>query len=197
MESSNLISNQLQAQLRHILPRLRWEASRLGTIGKIGLGLLVIAVVLLFTMVFPQETTVQTLKSRAETLQAQPLSQSQKASRPTQKISDNQALQIFYDFFPHIDSSPFWIRELTKIAKSHRVEINSSDYRLVKEKDDKLARYEMILPVRGRYPQIRAFIADALQEVPAMAISGMVIKRDNVKTEQLDVRLEINLYLDV
>lgn len=197
MESSNLISNQLQAQLRHILPRLSWEASRLGTIGKIGLGLLVIAVVLLFTMVFPQETTVQTLKSRAETLQAQPLSQSQKASRPTQKISDNQALQIFYDFFPHIDSSPFWIRELTKIAKSHRVEINSSDYRLVKEKDDKLARYEMILPVRGRYPQIRAFIADALQEVPAMAISGMVIKRDNVKTEQLDVRLEINLYLDV
>ena len=196
MESSNLISNQLQAQLRHILPQLSWEASRLGTIGKIGLGLLVIAVVLLFTMVLPQKTTLQTLKSRVETLQAQPLSESQKASRPTQKINDNQALQIFYDFFPDIDSSPFWIRELTKIAKNQRVEINSSDYRLVKEKGDRLARYEMILPVRGRYPQIRAFIADALQTVPAMAISGIVIKRDNVKTEQLDVRLEINLYLD-
>ena len=196
MESSNLISNQLQAQLRHILPQLSWEASRLGTIGKIGLGLLVIAVVLLFTMVLPQKTTLQTLKSRVETLQAQPLSESQKASRPTQKISDNQALQIFYDFFPDIDSSPFWIRELTKIAKNQRVEINSSDYRLVKEKGDRLARYEMILPVRGSYPQIRAFIADALQAVPAMAISGMVIKRDNVKTEQLDVRLEINLYMD-
>lgn len=196
MEPSNLISNQLQVQLRSILPQLSWEASRLGTIGKIGLGLLVVAIVLLITLVLPQETTLQTLKAHVETLQSQPLSPSQKASRPTQKIGDNQALQIFYEFFPQIDSSPFWIRELAQIAKKQRVEINSSDYRLVQEKGSRLARYEMILPVRGRYPQIRAFIADALQAVPAMAITGMAIKRENIKTEQLDVRLEINLYLD-
>ena len=196
MEPSYLISNRLLGQLRNILPQLRWEAARLGTIGKIGLGLLAMAIVLLIAAVLPQETTLQTLKTHAETLQTHPLSPSQKASRPTQKIGDDQALQIFYEFFPQIDSSPFWIRELARIAKKQRVEINSSDYRLVQEKGARLARYEMILPVRGRYPQIRAFIADALQTVPAMAINGMVIKRENVKTEQLDVRLEIDLYLD-
>jgi hypothetical protein len=196
MEPNILNRDQLRVQLHNILLQIRWEAVRLGTIGKIGLGLLIMAVVLLIAAVFPQDTTLQTLKTRAETLQTQPLSTSQKTSRPTQKIGDDQALQIFYEFFPQIDSSPFWIRELARIAKKHRVEINSSDYRLVLEKGARLARYEMILPVRGRYPQIRAFIADALQAVPAMAITGMVIKRENVKTEQLDVRLEINLYLD-
>jgi hypothetical protein len=196
MEPNILNSDQLRVQLHNILLQIRWEAVRLGTIGKIGLGLLIMAVVLLIAAVFPQNTTLQTLKSRAETLQTQPLSTSQKTSRPTQKIGNDQALQIFYEFFPQIDSSPFWIRELARIAKKQRVEINSSDYRLVLEKGARLARYEMILPVRGRYPQIRAFIADALQAVPAMAITGMVIKRENVKTEQLDVRLEINLYLD-
>ena len=196
MEPNILNSDQLRVQLRSILLQIRWEAVRLGTIGKIGLGLLIMAVVLLIAAVFPQDTTLQTLKTQAETLQTQPLSTSQKTSRPTQKIGDDQALQIFYEFFPQIDSSPFWIRELARIAKKQRVEINSSDYRLVLEKGARLARYEMILPVRGRYPQIRAFIADALQAVPAMAITGMVIKRENVKTEQLDVRLEINLYLD-
>jgi hypothetical protein len=196
MEPNILNSDQLRVQLHNLLLQIRWEAVRLGTIGKIGLGLLIMAVVLLIAAVFPQDTTLQTLKSRAETLQTQPLSTSQKTSRPTQKIGNDQALQIFYEFFPQIDSSPFWIRELARIAKKQRVEINSSDYRLVLEKGARLARYEMILPVRGRYPQIRAFIADALQAVPAMAITGMVIKRENVKTEQLDVRLEINLYLD-
>ena len=196
MEPNILNSDQLRVQLRNILLQIRWEAVRLGTIGKTGLGLLIMAIVLLIAAVLPQDTTLQTLKERAETLQTQPLSTSQKASRPTQKIGDDQALQIFYEFFPQIDSSPFWIRELARIAKKQRVEINSSDYRLIQEKNARLARYEMILPVRGRYPQIRAFIADALQAVPAMAITGMVIKRENVKTEQLDVRLEINLYLD-
>lgn len=196
MEPNILNSDQLRVQLHKILLQIRWEAIRLGTIGKIGLGLLIMAIVLLIGAVLPQDTTLQALKARAETLQTQPLSTSQKASRPTQKIGDDQALQIFYEFFPQIDSSPFWVRELARIAKKQRVEINSSDYRLVQEKGARLARYEMILPVRGRYPQIRAFIADALQAVPAMAITGMVIKRENVNTEQLDVRLEINLYLD-
>lgn len=196
MEPSILKSDQLQIQLRSRLLQLRWEATRLGTIGKIGLGLFVMGIVLLIAAVLPQETTLQTLKERAETLQTQSLVPSQGASRPSQKIGDNQALQIFYEFFPQIDSTPFWVRELARIAKKQRVEINSSDYRLVQEKGERLARYEMILPVRGSYPQIRAFIADALQAVPAIAVTGMVIKRENITTEQLDVRLEINLYLD-
>lgn len=56
-------------------------------------------------------------------------------------------------------------------------------------------RYEMILPVRGSYPQIRAFIADALEAVPAIALVDVIIKREDIKVGKLDVRLSMSLYL--
>ena len=54
----------------------------------------------------------------------------------------------------------------------------------------------MILPVKGKYSQVRAFMATALEAVPAMAISAIAIKRENVTSEKLEVRLEVNLYLN-
>ena len=76
------------------------------------------------------------------------------------------------------------------------MELSSSEYRLVNDNYARLARYEMILPVKGKYSQVRAFMAAALEAVPAMAISAIAIKRENVTSEKLEVRLEVNLYLN-
>lgn len=83
-----------------------------------------------------------------------------------------------------------------RIAKKQGVELTSSEYRLINEKDARMARYEMVLPVRGKYSQIRAFIADALEAVPAMAISAIAMKRESTAMDKLEVRLEINLYMN-
>lgn len=177
--------------------QLRWQAGRLGVIGKTGLGFIVVATIYFFSALLPQQSDLQKLKERAETLQMQEQAkQNQGEMESGKKLSGDQALQVFYDFFPRIDSSPFWIRELVQSAKKHDVELNSSEYRLVNENDARLARYEMILPVKGRYPQIRAFMAAALETVPAMAISAIALKRENITSDRLEVRLEINLYLN-
>lgn len=182
------------------MPLLRWQIGRLGNLGKIGFGLAVAAGIYYVLAVVPQETALQKLKDRAVTLQAQAASKKSSSdgtgSETGQKMSSDQALQVFYDFFPRIDSSPFWIRELVRLAKKHGVELTSSDYRLVNEQDGRLARYEMILPVKGRYPQIRAFIADTLETVPTIAISGITMKRENTNADRLDARLEVSLYLN-
>ena len=186
-----------QIQLNQLLPQLRWQVGRLGVIGKIGLGLLVVSSIYFFSVVVPQESDLRKLKERAETLQAQALSkQTSGDAESGVKMSGDQALQAFYDFFPRVDSSPFWIRELVRIAQKHGVELSSSEYRLVNDNDARLARYEMVLPVKGKYSQIRAFMAAALEAVPAMAISAIAIKRENVTSEKLEVRLEVNLYLN-
>ena len=194
----NLLKTEiLQAHLNRLAPQFRWQIGRLGAIGKIGLGLIVATSIYFFSAVLPQESVLQRLKERAETLQVQALSKQAPADTDAgKKMSGDQALQAFYDFFPRIDSSPFWIRELVRIAKKQNVELSSSEYRLVNESDARLARYEMILPVRGSYSQIRAFMAEALETVPAMAISTIAIKRENVTSEKLEVRLEVNLYLN-
>jgi hypothetical protein len=194
MDPATLKQDLLQARFQAVMPQVRWQMARLGNAGKIGIGLLVVAIIFFLLAVLPQETKLDELKQLVENIQI-PVNQLS-SDESTRKIGGDQALQIYYDFFPRIDSSPFWIRELVKIAKKQGVEINSSDYRLVHEQGARLARYEMILPVRGRYKQIRAFMAEALEAIPAMAVTGMVIKREHVQTEQLDVRLEIDLYLD-
>lgn len=186
-----------QIQLSQLLPQLRWQVGRLGVIGKIGLGLLVVSSIYFFSVVVPQESDLRKLKERAETLQTQALSKQTSGDAESGiKMSGDQALQAFYDFFPRVDSSPFWIRELVRIAQKHGVELSSSEYRLVNDNDARLARYEMILPVKGKYSQVRAFMAAALEAVPAMAISAIAIKRENVTSEKLEVRLEVNLYLN-
>ncbi len=186
-----------QIQLNQLLPQLRWQVGRLGVIGKIGLGLLVVSSIYFFSVVVPQESDLRKLKERAETLQTQALSKQTSGDAESGiKMSGDQALQAFYDFFPRVDSSPFWIRELVRIAQKHGVELSSSEYRLVNDNDARLARYEMILPVKGKYSQVRAFMATALEAVPAMAISAIAIKRENVTSEKLEVRLEVNLYLN-
>ena len=197
MDWNLLKTETLQAHLNRLAPQFRWQIGRLGVIGKIGLGFIVATSIYFFSVVLPQESVLQKLKERAETLQVQALSkQTPGDTEMGIKMSGDQALQAFYDFFPLIDSSPFWIRELVRIAKKQNVELSSSEYRLVNENDARLARYEMILPVRGSYSQIRAFMADALETVPAMAISAIAIKRENVTSEKLEVRLEVNLYLN-
>lgn len=197
MDSDPLKTGIQQIQFSRLMLQLRWQAGRLGVAGKIGAGLMVVAGIYFFSVVLPQESALQKLKERAETLQMQALSKQAPGDAETgKKMSGDQALQVFYEFFPRIDSSPFWVRELVQLAKNQGVELSSSEYRLVYENDARLARYEMILPVKGRYAQIRAFIADALEAVPAMAISAVAIKRENVTSEKLEARLEINLYLN-
>ncbi|MEK7844716.1 MAG: hypothetical protein AAB259_03045 [Pseudomonadota bacterium] len=94
-----------QIHLNRLLPQLRWQIGRLGAAGKIGLGLLVATSIYFFSVVLPQETVLRKLKERAETLQTQVSSKQTSGDAETsKKMSGDQALQAFYDFFPRIDS---------------------------------------------------------------------------------------------
>jgi hypothetical protein len=177
--------------LEGLLAQIRWQVSRLTLIGKLGLGLLALSVVFFWAAVLPQNEALRVLIEKTASMHQQ----TQQSSAESVRLDENQALQVFYDFFPSIDSSPYWIKELDRVAKKRGVELSGSEYRLIQEQGSKLARYEMILPIRGSYPQIRAFIADALEAVPAMALVDVVIKREDIKSGKLDVRLGMNLYL--
>ncbi|BCT66645.1 hypothetical protein [Nitrosospira sp. NRS527] len=179
--------------LRNTLLRARWQTARLGTPGKIGFGLMIFSVVFFIVAVLPRRAESSALMGKAEAMKV--LMQTKPAMTPGRKIQGDEALQAFYAFFPHIDSSPFWIKELVQVAGQHNVEVNGSDYRMVREKNWKLARYEMALPIRGKYSQVRGFVADALRAVPAMALVDIAIKREGVESELLEASLKFNLYL--
>jgi hypothetical protein len=180
--------------------RLRWQMERLGVPGKIGFGLIIFSAVFFIAAVLPRHAESSALIVKAEAMQAQrkaePAQVAPVRGVVTRKaVHGSQGLQLFYEFFPKVDSTPFWINEVVQSATEHAVEIDGTEYRMVREKDVKLARYEMLVPVRGRYAQVRGFIADALRSVPPMALVDVAIKREGVESELLDANLKFNLYL--
>jgi hypothetical protein len=179
--------------------RMRWQAERLGTPGKIGFALFVFSVAFFIAAVLPRRAESSALMIKAETMQAQlkaePARTSTSGSGIRKAVQGREGLQVFYEFFPSFDSTPFWINEVVQSAAEHAVEISGTEYRLVREKDLKLARYEMLVPARGKYSQVRGFIADALRAVPPMALVDVAIKREGVDSELLDANLKFNLYL--
>jgi hypothetical protein len=185
------------SDLSDALLRIRWQTERLGAPGKIGLGLMVFSAVFFLVAVLPRQAESSALMLKAETMQArvkvEPVVHEGEGMRP--KMPGSQALQVFYAFFPSTDSTPFWIGEVVHAAAKHGVEINGTEYRMDREKDVKLARYEMMLPIRGQYSHVRGFVADALRAVPAMALIDVAIKRESVESERLEANLKFNLYL--
>jgi hypothetical protein len=178
--------------------RMRWQTERLGTPGKIGFGLLVFSAAFFVAAVLPRRAESSALMMKAEAMQARLKAEPVRASGAVgsrKVVHGHEGLQVFYEFFPSFDSTPFWINEVVQSAAEHAVEINGTEYRLVREKEVKLARYEMLVPVRGKYSQVRGFIADALRAVPPMALVDIAIKREGVESELLDANLKFNLYL--
>jgi hypothetical protein len=180
--------------LKLLLSRSRWQIERLGAAGKAGFGLIIFSVVFFFTAVLPQREEANALMIKAEAVKARrpgaPLAAGGGSIQKAPELTD------FYAFFPHIDSSPFWIGEMVRVAAQHDIEISGSDYRMIREKGWPLARYEMSVPIHGGYPRVRAFIADSLRSVPAMALVDVVIKREGVEVELLEASLKFNLYLN-
>jgi len=170
--------------------RARWHAVCLGAIGKMGVGLIVLSLIFLMAAILPQGQILQALQDKVKSMQS-----AQPGAVERTVLNDSQALQVFYDFLPNSDSSPYWISELDRIAGENGVELNSSDYRLMIEKEAKLIRYEIQLPLHGTYPQIRAFIANALQSIPTLALTGISLKRETIQMNRVEARLNMTLYL--
>jgi hypothetical protein len=55
--------------------------------------------------------------------------------------------------------------------------------------------YAILLPVTADYASLRAFIVDALRELPGLALEEMSLRREDSKSLQLDARLRFVLFL--
>jgi hypothetical protein len=87
------------------------------------------------------------------------------------------------------------------ISNQHKIALNSGDYKFNKviEKnelgDKKLTKYEVILPIKGQYPQIRGFINAVLQQIPSLALLDMQLRRENSVNPTIDAKLVFIIFV--
>jgi Tfp pilus assembly protein PilO len=173
------------------LGRLREEIERLGWPGVVGLGLLAFAAAIALSALLPLREEVARLRDEVDALQRRLGGSDRAAARPP--VQDQ--LATFYAFFPPPDSTPDWLGRIHSIAQAKGVQLQSGEYRFERAASPRLARYQITLPVQGTYAQIRGFVGEVLEKVPAAALEEVTLKRENVESSRVEARVRLTLFM--
>jgi hypothetical protein len=58
-----------------------------------------------------------------------------------------------------------------------------------------LARYRIVLPMKGTYGQVRRFIKTATANTPGLALDDLDLVRQNVADSQIEARVHLSLFM--
>lgn len=157
----------------------------MGTLA-IGLG---IACLGLYTIVIPAAEK-QVAQSRA---QAAALRQKvERASAPgPAKLQPAAQLVTFYAFFPQDDSVRPWLERIYAVAAREGLRLDEGEYRASRDQQGKLTRHQMLLPVRGTYPQIRRFLDSVLSDIPNVALEHVQFERKAVSDSTVQAKVKL------
>ena len=182
---------------RSILPRLAWHARdvrrRIGLPGVIGVLILLAAVVFYGTVAMPAAYESAALAKDIAALEAARGSPSDNAQK--RAPDPVQQLEEFYRFFPRGQQAADDLARLHGAAAAHNVQLEQGTYRMVKDRVGKLFLYEITLPVRGDYPQIRKFISQVLTEIPHLALDSVSFQRQKAGDATLESQIKFTLFL--
>lgn len=174
---------------------LRWTMVRLlrllGRPGVLAVGLLVIIPPLYFSALVPaQEHLAETRRSV--------LALSDQAGKPAGYVLQrpDEQLAAFYRVFPEERNSPQLLEQLVALAEKHGLSLNEGEYKALPDKGGRLLRFQMMLPVKGEYRQIRAFLTELSVEIPALALENVQFSRRDVADAAVDARIRLALYLE-
>jgi hypothetical protein len=103
----------------------------------------------------------------------------------------------FYQYFPPTRSTPDSLGIIYKAAEKEGIHLIEGDYKIVPVKGDKLVGYQISLPVRGTYTQLRKFIVQLLNETPAASLDELNFKRDAIANNEVEAKVRLTLYLRV
>ncbi len=164
-------------------------ADRLGLPGVIGIGLVLFSLMYSVTASLPARDRVATLEREVAGAQQRP---QQEAARGNDIESE---LTAFYGFFADSSSVPDALGRLNDAVARSGLTLEAAEYRLAREGTLRLTRYEVTLPLRGTYAQVRNFVSLLLDEMPQVALDDVTVKRESVSAPAIEARLRLSIYL--
>ncbi len=172
---------------------LRDSIESLGWPGAAGIALAVFAAAFWFSALQPAMAERDALRDRAARLEQRNRSTGMPVLRDRAGPADQ--LATFYAFFPAATSTPEWLAKIHAAAAAKGLQLAAGEYKVSRPANAKLARYQIILPVQGSYPQIRGFLGALLAEIPAAVLEDVSLKRESAENPLLEARIRLTLYL--
>ncbi|MBI5786539.1 MAG: hypothetical protein HZA64_13885 [Rhodocyclales bacterium] len=175
--------------LRH---RTLYIVRRLGLPGWLGMALLAAALAGLLLVALPAA-------GHLARLDAQIAADQEKLSNCTAggaALSPAQRLASFYGEFPTSERVPDELARLFKLAETHKLELDVGEYSFVRAQGGRLDQFRIALPIKGSYPDIRAFAAEVLAAVPALSLESLALRREKVADTVVDGRIVFLLFVE-
>ncbi len=163
---------------------LRWP-------GLLGLAMIAAAFVVAFGVSAPMLERQRALEDEARTLSAR----SGGADAGARAQTPSSQLSTFYAFFPTSSGLPDLLSRIQRAARDNGLTLARGEYRLVRDPGFALSRYQITYPVQGSYAQVRGFVNDVLDSVPAAALEEMTLKREDVGEPLLEARVRFSLFM--
>ena len=162
---------------------------------------LAIASLLFYATKIPEIETlieeVQAAKVEANTK----INKTRIASEELSPQNNLEEINRFYATFPKATALPEALSSIYEIANKQKLALNSGDYKFNKIKrtsvlnEKNLTKYEIVLPIKGKYIPIRTFVAEVLQKLPALALMDMQVRRENSLSQSVEARLVFVLFV--
>lgn len=170
------------------LDRLRFYAGRLGWPGAAGVALLLGSLVYGAAVVQPHTAALDAQLMRNE--QAHRAADAQRAEAVA-------AAEAGVAGQPSLaPAAAAALRGLFDAAGKAELELVQGEYRLTAVQEAGLRRYQLSLPVAGDYPALRAFVTQALNADPALALTAIQLRRESIESTDLEAQLNFTLYLE-
>lgn len=174
-----------------IMTWLHYHARQLGWQGMLGLALLLLSGVLLLFWLLPGKAHIEQREQELVVLrESMPQHQGRFADR-----SPQATLNTFYGFLPTENEATRLLGVMLTTANEHGLTPEKADYALVRSPAAAFTRYQISLPVRGSYVEIRMFANQVLQRIPSAALNEITLKRQDIHTEALEARLRFTVFL--
>ncbi len=172
----------LQAMIVYGLESLGWP-------GVLGLGLLVFVAAFYFSTFRPEQIRLADLQSEVLTLAEKRARAGEEPKTPGDK------LDAFYGYFPATGHIADLLGKIFGAADQQALKLERGEYRAVRDNVGRLTHYQVTLPVKGAYTQVRKFVAAALAEVPNLSLESIQFERQKVGDSTVEAKVKLVLYL--
>lgn len=157
-----------------------------------GVGLALIGAALILTMTLSLPVLNENASLNNEIRQMEPLL---RQSPSTTSATDvRQRLDGFVGTLPRHDEINTTLNLLHDLAARHRLSLKNSDYRPTQNKTDGIRRMRITVKTEGGYSDLRGFLREIPQALPALAIEQLSLTRQKISDIRLETVVEFTLF---
>jgi hypothetical protein len=175
--------------------RIHTVELELGWFGIIGVGVTVMCLAFYVSALIPAKLKLDDLRDNISRLK---INGEDRVGNANATLTQAEQLAVFYGSFPKMNSVPASLEKIYATAAEEQLSLDRADYKASSDSGERMARYQVTLPIRGQYSKIQGFLVKVLKRIPNASLEYVSFQRSRIgdSTVEATVILVLNLVID-